>query len=328
MNTHPKTDECIKMLCNAQLAITPLLYDGISNFDKGRTNKIINFQNRIIAMLNYRLMPSCVITIPDNADIETARKNRLLQDIRDFEAFWYAMKNYPLVTVNDLENEFWSICPDLGSLNKFLDVMLVKFDDVNYNYDTDIYTIKKQYRVLNKCVETGIISEEEVNTMFWNIHFIAVEYNLKMEIIRKVYKTFREMANHQQTKGKNLVQPPPKPLHFTKCFTTDEQKNLFDGLIKAGLLEKEKYSHFCYVFGGTDIPDNEKPFKPLQWAGTLKELHYFITKCFPKEINQWKKAVNCFIKENESINKKSLSTAMDKYDKLPESSATIDKLCK
>lgn len=132
----------------------------------------------------------------------------------------------------------------------------------------------------------------------------------------------------QQTKEKNLVQPPPKPLHFTKCFTTDEQKNLFDGLIKAGLLEKEKYSHFCYVFGGTDIPDNEKPFKPLQWAGTLKELHYFITKCFPKEINQWKKAVNCFIKENESINKKSLSTAMDKYDKLPESSATIDKLCK
>ena len=180
----------------------PLLYDGISNFDKGRTNKIINFQNRIIAMLNYRLMPSCVITIPDNADKETARENRLLHDIRDFEAFWYAMKNYPLVTVNDLENEFWSICPDLGSLNKFLDVMLVKFDDVNYNYDTDIDTIKKQYGVLDKRVEAGVISEEEANTMFWNIHFIADEYNLKMKIIRKVIKRLEKWQTLNKQKKK------------------------------------------------------------------------------------------------------------------------------
>jgi hypothetical protein len=285
MNTHPKTDECIKMLCNAQLAITPLLYDGISNFDKGRTNKIINFQNRIIAMLNYRLMPSCVITIPDNADIETARENRLLQDIRDFEAFWYAMKNYPLVTVNDLENEFWSICPDLGSLNKFLDVMLVKFDDVNYNYDTDIDTIKKQYRVLNKCVETGIISEEEVNTMFWNIHFIAVEYNLKMEIIRKVYKTFRKMANHQQTKEKNLVQPP----QLTKELTPEQIENLKKYFISGFRGIGNNYNNFDEFF----IPEltkyiNSKSNKELaRIAFIIYECKYF--NQYPKNIsyNKW-----------------------------------------
>lgn len=240
MNTHPKTDECIKMLGDAQLAITPLLYDGISNFDKGRTNKIINFQNRIIAMLNYRLMPSCVITIPDNADKETARENRLLHDIRDFEAFWYAMKNYPLVTVNDLENEFWSICPDLGSLNKFLDVMLVKFDDVNYNYDTDIDTIKKQYGVLDKRVEAGVISEEEANTMFWNIHFIADEYNLKMKIIRKVYKTFRKMANPQQTKEKSQIQPP----QLTQKLTPEKIEKLKQYFLPAFKGIHKKFNYF------------------------------------------------------------------------------------
>lgn len=316
MNTHPKTDECIKMLCNAQLAITPLLYDGISNFDKGRTNKIINFQNRIIAMLNYRLMPSCVITIPDNADIETARENRLLQDIRDFEAFWYAMKNYPLVTVNDLENEFWSICPDLGSLNKFLDVMLVKFDDVNYNYDTDIDTIKKQYRVLNKCVETGIISEEEVNTMFWNIHFIAVEYNLKMEIIRKVYKTFRKMANHQQTKEKNLVQPP----QLTKELTPEQIEKLKSYFIPQfkGIGNNTNDFENLLIPDLNNIIKRQKAKECAMIAAIIYDCRYFKSTNKPT-FNNWRNEFyNIMGIKTHTIYKKSVLEKENKYNKLRE----------
>jgi hypothetical protein len=120
---------------------------------------------------------------------------------------------------------------------------------------------------------------------------------------------------------------PQQLLHFTQKFTADRQKQIFGGLTNGGWLFKDTiYSHFCYVFGGTAIPDNEKPLKPLQWTGTIKELHYFISKHLPKEANQWEKTVRCFEKDNKPINKNSLMTAVDKYDNPPDSSVAIDEI--
>ena len=56
---------------------------------------------------------------------------------------------------------------------------------------------------------------------------------------------------------------------------------------------------------------------PLNWKGTLKELNYFINKYFPNEPNKWEKSVNLFVWNNAKINKKSLSTAIDKHDNEP-----------
>jgi hypothetical protein len=127
------------------------------------------------------------------------------------------------------------------------------------------------------------------------------------------------------------TEPDPKTgdksKRFARVFTGTEQKKLFGGLTDNGFLPKETiYSHLCYVFGGTPIPDNEKPFKPLQWTGSIKELHYFISKHLPKEANQWEKAVGCFLWNSKPIKKSSLTTAMDKYDKPPDSSTIIDSL--
>ncbi|MDR2002416.1 MAG: hypothetical protein LBQ74_05235 [Prevotella sp.] len=117
------------------------------------------------------------------------------------------------------------------------------------------------------------------------------------------------------------------PPCFRRSFTATQKEQLFSGLKKGGFISAgTPYSHFCYVFGGTAIPSGEMPFSPLQWTGTVKELHYFITRHFPRETNQWLKAAGCFAKDNKPINKKSLSTAMDKYDNPPESSIIIDSL--
>jgi hypothetical protein len=259
MNTTPKTDECIKMLGEAQIVfITTKLYINKGYYDK---DSVIDFQNRIMAMLDYRLMPLGVISMPDNADKDTAKKNPILQNISNFDAFWYAMKHYQLVTADDLINEFWSICPDLESIPKFLDVMLVKFDEVSYGYDTDINTIKEQYNGLNEHVEAGIISEQEADKIFWNIHFIADRYNLKLNHISEIYRKFRKMAYPQQTGTNNDTVKPQPPPHFTRHFTDDEQRKLYDGLTSGGFLPTGTiYSHFCHVFGGTAIPDSEMPF--------------------------------------------------------------------
>jgi hypothetical protein len=322
MNTTPKTDECIKMLGEAKLVFASVYYNGKGYFNKDR---IIDFQNRIMAMLDYRLMPFCVISMPDNADKDTAKANPILQNISNFDAFWYAMKNYQLVTGDDLRNEFWSVCPDLESIPKFLGVMNVKFDEVKHRYNTDIDTIKKQYNGLNERVKAGIISKQEADEMFWNIHFIADRYNFIMNYIGEIYRTFRKMVEPQQT-GTNNNTVKPKP-HFTRVFSETEQKKLHEGLTNGGFLPKGTiYSHFCHVFGGTAIPDSEMPFESLQWAGSIKELHYFITKHFPKQKNQWQTAVNCFLMDNKPINKNSLATAIDKYDNPPETSPVIDSL--
>jgi hypothetical protein len=62
------------------------------------------------------------------------------------------------------------------------------------------------------------------------------------------------------------------PCRFSRSFSETEQKVLFDGLTNGGFLPKDtNYSHFCHAFGSTDIPDNEKPFKPLKWIQTNKK---------------------------------------------------------
>jgi hypothetical protein len=70
----------------------------------------------------------------------------------------------------------------------------------------------------------------------------------------------------------------PSDLHFTRQFTDTEQRKLFDGLVNGGFLPpKTIYSHFCYVFGATPIPDNEKPFERLQWNKTKQLLRELLT---------------------------------------------------
>ena len=257
MNTKPKTDECIKMLGEVQMVFAPLHYNSNAFSHEEGATRIIDYQNRIMAMLDYRLLPFRVITIPDNENKETVRANSIIKKCvndNDFDAFWYAMKNYQLVTADDLKNEFWSICPDLERMPKFLDTWIVKFDDVNYNYDTDINTIKEQYNGLNEAVKEGIISEKEADTIFWNIHFISFRYNFIMECIREIYRKFRKMTEPQQTDTSTgepqqniILETILQALEQKDCITQNplkwlKEKNLLAYFV-VGMCEKYKIKH-------------------------------------------------------------------------------------
>ena len=76
-----------------------------------------------------------------------------------------------------------------------------------------------------------------------------------------------------------------------------------------------------------DFIENADIF-PINWKGTLKELNYFINKYFPNKPSKWEKTVNIFVWNNTKINKKSLSTAIDKHDNEPERKHIIDNLLK
>jgi hypothetical protein len=64
--------------------------------------------------------------------------------------------------------------------------------------------------------------------------------------------------------------PKEQPRHFARSFSETEQKKLFAGLKDGGFLPKTAdFNHFCHVFGQTPIPDDETPFKPIQWIKTI-----------------------------------------------------------
>jgi len=59
---------------------------------------------------------------------------------------------------------------------------------------------------------------------------------------------------------------PKQTLCFSCSFTDTERQNLFNGLRDNDYIPMDtNFNHFAYVFGNVAIPDNEKPFKPLQW---------------------------------------------------------------
>jgi hypothetical protein len=103
---------------------------------------------------------------------------------------------------------------------------------------------------------------------------------------------------------------------FTHVFTETEYEQLFDGLIKDGFLFKDtKPSHFCYVFGGVDIPDDEKPFKPLVWQKSVGLLAYMIDSLFSDtdHTNLWEITVLCFIIKGKAPNKNTMKNTVSKY---------------
>ncbi|GHT50084.1 hypothetical protein FACS189440_16890 [Bacteroidia bacterium] len=108
---------------------------------------------------------------------------------------------------------------------------------------------------------------------------------------------------------------PQQPAHFTRQFTADEQKKLFDGLTNGYFLPQgTDYSHFCYVFGGT-IPNDRKPFEPLIWQKSLGLLAYMIDILFSDTdgTNLWETTAKCFVWKEKAPNKNSMKNTVSKY---------------
>jgi hypothetical protein len=117
--------------------------------------------------------------------------------------------------------------------------------------------------------------------------------------------------------------PPPAPApakekqppHFNCSFDPNEQGTLFANLKNGGFLPKTTpYSHFCYVFGQTPIPDNEAPFKPLEWKGMLDDLVYFIVNVVVDADckSLWEATASHFVYNGNPPNKNTMKTMANK----------------
>jgi hypothetical protein len=120
----------------------------------------------------------------------------------------------------------------------------------------------------------------------------------------------------QQTTEIGSTTDKLKQSYFTRAFSETEQKKLFDGLTNDGFLHKETtYSHFCFVFGGVAIPENEKPFEPLIWQKTVGLLAYCIENLFADTDgkNLWEITEKCFLWKSNPPNKDTMKNTVTKY---------------
>ncbi|MBF0651055.1 hypothetical protein IR083_19750 [Dysgonomonas sp. GY75] len=209
--------------------------------------------------------------------------------------------------------------------NGYLDMRLGEYREQHLN-DTDVpfRNLEKEFYSYHRTEEEELFNKSQGL-------FEYLSYNEGDRIRSYAANYFRYVETRMPDKVKNAgeaqKQEANHPPCFSRNFTATQTEQLFSGLKEGGFISTgTPYSHFYHVFGGTPVPEDEKPFRPLQWTGTVKELHYFISRHFPRETNQWLKTVHYFTKDNKPINKKSLGTAMDKYDNPPESSAAIDRL--
>jgi hypothetical protein len=149
-----------------------------------------------------------------------------------------------------------------------------------------------------------------------------------VQMINKLTTEINKMKPRQEDPGPS----PPQP-HFTRQFTDTEQQKLYAGLTEGAFLPKgTDYSYFCHVFGGTAIPEDKKPFEPLQWQMPVALLAYMIDNLFSDTdgINLWKITVQCFVANGKAPNRNSMKNAVCKYkndnQEKPRGYAQIDRI--
>jgi hypothetical protein len=152
-------------------------------------------------------------------------------------------------------------------------------ESVYYNKEVEIYDYKK--------MEDKIMS--------------ITDGRERIGLFRELY--IKRLIKFLESKLPCDTQKKTKQFHYTCSFTTDEAKRLYEGLTNNGFLPKETiYSHFCYVFGGTAISDNEKPFKPLKWLKNKQLLRELLThdkiKCTLSIAEIERQTPNLFIDEH------------------------------
>jgi hypothetical protein len=149
------------------------------------------------------------------------------------------------------------------------DLILIEADRTNYNYKISVECAVHNPRFRDWLRENNLPPE---NYTFDRFCEYLRSRRVEKETIQKEFESKKEYYQNR-VNGDNKPLPLSLPLpHFSRSFSRSEQKELFAGLTSGGFLPKTaNFSHFCHVFGGTAIPDNEKPFKPLKWIQTNKK---------------------------------------------------------
>lgn len=304
MKPTPKTDSCIKMLNETEYIFWALPEKLQAVGKVNRKDDLFRTLVRSRAILEYKVLPCCTITIEEDKkkDKESLRAFMQKYDCNTFEPYfdevWEVLTRFETVAIQDLKDEFWDICPDLDNIVKFIGVMQVKFNKVLCNIPETkehppYYSKDYEWTQAVKYLEdNNIISKKEADSILFDIHSIAEGINIKVMQIANMYRDFKDMAEPQQEKPK-----PPKPLPMR--LKDNEAKSLRILLINKNQIDKDTEERtFLYWFGCGEYSEE---IKPIIWIGTrqiARELLEGLYKSKESSFADIEKIVSvCFIKD-------------------------------
>ena len=129
-------------------------------------------------------------------------------------------------------------------------------------------------------------------------------------------------ANNKQTQQSRCI---------TQSFSLVQQSYLFDELKKYGFISNEtNITNFKYVFGGTPIPDNKKPFEKLIWNKSKQLLRELLTNEKIKEANikvsEIERQVPSYFADKNNSTIKLSKNKVNKQDPLPQDNRHLNNI--
>lgn len=135
------------------------------------------------------------------------------KDAKHFELIYDILlsDNYP--SIDEIIEELWSLCPDVESLPKYIQVSKGKLKDtLETTYDEDYYRMSnllfgdsKLTNTLKEFVNDGVLNEMEKDYILTKISQIAKFLNLFVDIIKSEYDNLLK-----QSGGISETKPKPK----------------------------------------------------------------------------------------------------------------------
>lgn len=266
MEVMKKTDRCISVIQNA---ISTLSYlSGISNLNNGELQELkllhdefqehwgnfscdkfkrmedlfpkralIKELTRLKAIFYYRILPVCNYDIMyrDEDDVYTNLcMNNHYTGGEYFQEVWKILQE-DAVSLNDLEDEFWIVCPDIKSINDYLKITRVKFNQINSKLPLlEILTIEDLFCKPNKYRDTfdrlstiGLITDDEVKLIFTLAISIAKSIKINMNLISSMYNKLKCMNRDNVIEDNNSTSLPAE-------LSSNEATEIFQKAITAG----------------------------------------------------------------------------------------------
>lgn len=230
MNPTPKIDNCIKMMDELLISISPIYYNINARFDK---EHILRWQTKINAIIGFKLLPLLELRIGDHL---IANKEECMSFLKNhnipfsesyFDAEWDVIKNYEIVATDDIRNEFWRLCPTPNEIPQYLNIINKKFDKVlsripnkddfsfknivlgeranNYNYGIR----ERQNR--------GILTEKEADGILFFIHNTVEILNFKEYHIKSIFDELKGVGGEKTVNLPNDLNTDRAIRYFKKA---------------------------------------------------------------------------------------------------------------
>lgn len=266
MEVMKKTDRCISVIQNA---ISTLSYlSGISNLNNGELQELkllhdefqehwgnfscdkfkrmedlfpkralIKELTRLKAIFYYRILPVCNYDIMyrDEDDVYTNLcMNNHYTGGEYFREVWKILQE-DAVSLNDLEDEFWIVCPDIKSINDYLKITRVKFNQINSKLPLlkiltmeDLFCKPNKYRdTFDRLSTIGLITDDEVKLIFTLAISIAKSIKINMDLISSMYNKLKCMNRDNVIEDNNSTSLPAE-------LSSNEATEIFQKAITAG----------------------------------------------------------------------------------------------